>query len=168
VNEIKNLKLVIFVIFTFISIFLAGCVSNNVSWGDATDFTLTTVNGETFTLSDNIGNIIILDLMAAYCPPCIDQMVELEKIVNEFGESIVVVSVDVAQFETKDNVIETFGEYIDKWIFVMDSSSENVGSVYGADYIPKLVIIDKNGNIYYEHTGLLDYSTLSDKINEIL
>ncbi len=172
-NQIKILKhsiLFFVLIFTLIS----GCVEdnniedNNIEWGDAPDFTLTTIDGEEITLSNFLGKVIVIDLMATWCPPCVQQMNQLESVVNEFEDQIVVLSIDVDTTETKDDIINKFGEYTDKWTFMVDNSKENVANNYQVNAIPKIVIISQNGNIYYSHVGYTDYSTISGKIKELL
>lgn len=144
---------------------LSGCFeSSDEVWGNAPDFTLTTIHGENFTLSDHLGKVIVIDLMATWCGPCVLQMSELKKTLDEKGDEIVLVSVDIDKGETSDSVINTFGDYVDKWTFVMDTYEEDVGIKYHADYIPKLVIIDKEGNIYYSESGL----TFKEKLIELI
>lgn len=85
------------------------------SLGSAPDFTLTTFNDETFKLSDYQGKTVILDFMAVSCPPCHDQMPELQAVKEEKGDAIVILSIDVYgayNQETKQDVTNTFGEYI--------------------------------------------------------
>jgi thiol-disulfide isomerase/thioredoxin len=139
-----------------------------VKWGSAPDFTLKTINGDAFTLSDNIGKIILIDMMATWCPPCIQQMTQLEDIVEEFQEDILVISIDVDKSETIDDIIDKFGSYTNKWTFLLDDYEENVANDYQVSSIPKILLISQNGNIYYSHVGYTDYSTISQKVKELL
>jgi len=85
------------------------------SLGPAPDFTLTTFNDETFKLSEHQGKVVILDIMAVRCPPCHDQMPELQALKEEKGDGIVILSIDVDGAyggETEQDVTNTFGEYI--------------------------------------------------------
>jgi cytochrome c biogenesis protein CcmG/thiol:disulfide interchange protein DsbE len=45
----------------------------------APDFTLPTVTGEALTLSDFHGRVVIVNLWAAWCPPCREEMPALER-----------------------------------------------------------------------------------------
>ena len=139
-----------------------------MKWGSAPDFTLKTINGDAFTLSDNIGKIILIDMMATWCPPCIQQMTQLEDIVEEFQEDILVISIDVDKSETIDDIIDKFGSYTNKWTFLLDDYEENVANDYQVSSIPKILLISQNGNIYYSHVGYTDYSTISQKVKELL
>ena len=83
------------------------------SLGEALDFTLTTFNDEEFTLSEHRGEIVLLDIMGVGCPPCEMQMPELQKVKQEKGDNITILSIDVYYSgETKEDVRETYGEYI--------------------------------------------------------
>jgi len=80
---------------------------------EAPDFTVTTFNENTFKLSDNEGKVVIIDLMAEYCGPCVSQMPELKQIKQQYGDDIIIISIDVAYpSETESVVRDTFGEYI--------------------------------------------------------
>lgn len=81
-------------------------------------------------------------------------MDELDAVLEEKGDEIVIVSVDVDKSETNNDVMNIFGGYVEKWIFVLDNYKEEVSSKYKVTGIPKLVIIDKKGNIYYLESGL--------------
>ncbi len=81
----------------------------------APDFTLETLNGDQFKLSNYGGKPIILDLMAVRCPPCRQQMPELQKVKKELGDDVVILSIDVdgaGGYESAQDVIDAFGEYI--------------------------------------------------------
>ena len=83
------------------------------SLGEAPDFTVTTFNNEEFTLSEHQGEVVVLDIMGVGCPPCEIQMPELQKIKQEKGEGITILSVDIYYSgETKEDVIDTYGQYI--------------------------------------------------------
>jgi len=83
------------------------------SLGESIDFTVTTFNNEKFTLSEHKGEVVLLDIMGVGCPPCVIQMPELQKIKIEKGDEIIILSIDTYYSgETKEDVIETYGEYI--------------------------------------------------------
>lgn len=83
------------------------------SLGQSIDFTVTTFNNEEFTLSEHRGEVVLLDIMGVGCPPCVMQMPELQKIKQEKGEDITILSVDVRYTgETEEGVRDTYGEYI--------------------------------------------------------
>jgi thiol-disulfide isomerase/thioredoxin len=164
-------KIISSIVIILLSLVLTGCSEPNNdgdNTGNAPDFTLTTINGETFTLSDNFGKVILLDFMAIWCGYCYPQMDELNAILGDFEDEILIVSVDVDKSETSDQIKNAFSDYVNKWIFVMDNYEENAANKYQVTGIPKLVIIDKDGNVYYSHSGLTSKNTLTGLINEII
>ena len=170
-NKLKmSIVVVFFIIIVIIGVIYVYLVSQESSpservWGDAPDFTLKTIEGNDFTLSEHIGKVIVLDFMTSWCGWCVPQMGELEKVLEEKGDEIIIVSVDVQIGETRDDLEVVFGDYLDKWTFVLDDYEQNVGTNYQVSSIPKLVIIDKEGNIYYSDSGLTQSENLIKEIN---
>jgi thiol-disulfide isomerase/thioredoxin len=165
----------IILVFITVTLFLSGCTSNNTSasWGDAPDFTLKTLDGDTIKLSDFQGKIVLLDMMGVDCPYCVYMMPILKYISENYSE-VVIISVDVYQYETEaylQSLIDAFKSELNielDWIFGMDSDG-TIASDYVKDGgVPKLIIVDQNGNIYYSFSGYTEYSPIAEKINELL
>jgi peroxiredoxin len=57
----------------------------------APDFTLTTLDGETVTLSDLRGQVVLLNIWASWCPPCRAEMPAMERTWQDYRERGVVV-----------------------------------------------------------------------------
>ncbi|HEC81337.1 MAG TPA: TlpA family protein disulfide reductase [Thermoplasmatales archaeon] len=146
----------------FVLLFTGCTTQDNGSWGDAPDFTLKDVNGNVFTLSDNLGKTVVLDFVTTRCPYCVEEMKDLEKVYDNIGDEVVIVSVVVGG--TSDAIRTVYGEYVDKWSFVIDN--KGVYQSYQVTGVPKIVIIDKGGNIIYSNSGLTSYNTIMSKIKE--
>lgn len=131
----------------------------------APDFTLTDIDGKTFSLSDYRGKVVVIDLMATWCPPCIEQMPHLKNVHHNYGDGVMIMSIDVDPTET-DEIIRQFKiRYGDEWIF---ASGPNVGITYEVIYIPTTYIIDRRGRIAYKSVGVTPYPTLSIEIDKLL
>lgn len=169
----KEIIIGMILVFVIISISIAGIYanqpkkSNDKIWGNAPDFTLSTIDDETFTLSDNYGKIILIDLMAAWCTWCLPQMEELDAVSEEKGNEIVIISVGVDQRESFNDIQDTFGKYTDKWTFVLDNNDENVATNYDVNGIPRLVFINKEGDVAFSHEGLISKEDIINEINNI-
>jgi cytochrome c biogenesis protein CcmG/thiol:disulfide interchange protein DsbE len=69
----------------------------------APDFSLSTIDGDTVSLSDFKGKVIILDFFASWCPPCreeIPDFVDLQKRYGSKGFTMIGVSL-VSQKDSK-------------------------------------------------------------------
>ena len=122
----------------------------------APDFTLPTLNGKTFTMSDCFNKaarkVVILDLWAAYCPPCRDEipyLVDMDKKYRKKGLKIVGVALD----KDKRKVEKFVKDKKMKYTVPLDPNATKVGSPYKLARIPVTYVIDKKGVIRFVHAG---------------
>ena len=123
----------------------------------APDFTASDMNGRTVRLADNRGKIVLLNIWATWCPPCVDEMPSLEKLYQEFKDqnfALMAVSIDsdgitaVAPFMKKHGL--TFPALIDSQAAIQTS--------YEITGVPETFIIDKKGILVRKVIGPLDWS----------
>ncbi|TGB04658.1 peroxiredoxin family protein [Halobacillus salinus] len=60
----------------------------------APDFTLETLSGQTVTLSELKGQKVFLNFWATWCPPCKEEMPEMEKFQQEYGDEVTVLAIN--------------------------------------------------------------------------
>ena len=135
--------------------------SNQVAIKDnmpAPDFTFPGLDGKMVSLSDYKGKVVLLNIWATWCPPCVEEMPSMERLYQKFkGQNfeILAVSIDepglkvVAPFMKKSNL--TFPALID--------SEGAIKAVYGITGIPESFIIDKQGNLIKKIMGPVDWAT---------
>lgn len=131
----------------------------------APNFTLVGIDGKTFSLRDYRGKVVVIDLMATWCGPCVAQMGHLKQVYSNYGDKVVIMSIDVDPNETNETIGQFKASYGDEWIF---ASGPNVGITYEVIYIPTMYIIDQRGRIVYKNVGVTPYSTLSVEIDKLL
>lgn len=171
-NKKTIIPLVLFIIFFLI---LAGCTSknDNTSWGDAPDFTLKTLKGDNIQLSDFLGKIIVLDFMGVDCTYCVYQMPVLKAISENYTQAVII-SVDVYLYETEaylQSFIDAFDRELNMkldWTFGKDKNGSISEDYVKNGGVPKVVIVDQNGNIYYSFSGYTVYSAIADKLDDLL
>ncbi len=139
---------VINLIFSFILISdIAGAAVPMV--GDkATDFSLTSVNGERVTLSQHKGSVVVLGLFHI-CDPCMNQATEMQKLLNEGKTKAVFIGVNT-EGDTKEDVLAYLGEFKTKITFpYLIDPAQDVYKKYTQRFMPTLIIIDGDGIIRY-------------------
>ncbi len=133
----------------------------------ATDFTITLMNGESFQLSEQRGNVVLMNIWATWCGPCADEMpdfVDLYEKYRDQGLMVLGVSIDeqgrsvVKPFMEKFNV--TYPIVIDDGT-IMDKYGPTMG-------IPTTYIIDKQGDLRYFSVGALTKQELEPRLKELL
>jgi peroxiredoxin len=128
-------------------------------------FTLTDTNGERFSLADFKGKVVVLDLFATTCMPCVYEVPQLAEICRKYGSDVEVISIG-SPSDTVDGLRQFKSEYQMTWRVARDT--DGVFEKYGVEYIPTLVIIDRNGTMRHRYVGLTEASTLSSRIDPLL
>ncbi len=120
--------------------------------GERMDFSIPDIDGNTVTLSDYSGEVVVLDFMATWCGPCKAAMPGLVSIYNELGDEFVMISITVDP--TSDTIpvlkewMETYGA---TWIHARDLADPPVTQQFEVSLIPTYVIIDRKGEIRFKH-----------------
>ena len=110
----SNVKLVLIVAVIVIIVSISGIYATTVDfgsdphqslWGNAPNFSLKTIDGDTYKLSDQLGKVIILDFMGVDCSACQVQMIDLKEVSENYPD-VEIVSIDVmtAMGENADSV----------------------------------------------------------------
>jgi peroxiredoxin/outer membrane lipoprotein-sorting protein len=124
----------------------------------ATDFTLTSLDGKSYTLSKLRGKVVMLDFWATWCGPCRIEMPHVQKLHSEFKtKGLVVFGVNYG--ETSSRVKPFIAKNAYDFTILMDTRQE-VGSHYEVNGIPALFIIDKDGVIRSHFVGVRDEGQL--------
>jgi len=119
-------------------------------------FTLDTIRGGKISLSDYKGKVVFLNFWATWCPPCISELPDMNKVYNELkDEGFVVIALN--DYEDPERVRKFLAERKLDFIIPYDQSG-HVSESYNAVVLPSTFIIDKNGMAIAKATGLRDWS----------
>jgi thiol-disulfide isomerase/thioredoxin len=131
-------------------------VGNRV--GDvAPPFSLPSLAGETRSLSDYRGRIVILDFWASWCVPCRLSMPSLEAMARHLGDDVVLLGVSLDRTETEARSYVGSKGYTDLVaLYGSLSEARAVASDYGVLGIPRTFVIDREGIVRFAgHPSLL-------------
>lgn len=121
----------------------------------APDFTLPTLSGTSFTLSNSFKSptkVVVLNLWATPSVPCkaeVPYLVDLDKNYGGKGAMIVGVSLDVSKSKVKEFVKTKGVDYV----VPLDPKASKLRDSYKLRSVPVTYVIDKKGMIQYVHSG---------------
>ena len=110
----------------------------------APNFTLPGLDGKMVSLSNYQGHVVLVNIWATWCPPCVDEMPSMERLYQELKDEnfeIVAISIDamgaeaVAPFMEKNKL--SFAALLDP--------EGTIKSVYQTTGVPESFIVNKKG-----------------------
>lgn len=115
-------------------------------------------------IKNNKGKTVFIEVWASWCPDCVKALPEVEKLHNQFGNSVEFVNLSCDKTYEKWLVgIEKFNVQGDNYL-ITDGMKGTFGSSIKVDWIPRYMIVDKNGKIVLFRAIEKDF----DKIKETL
>ena len=134
--------------------------------GLAPDFTLTTFKGETITLSELRGRVVIVNFWASWCPPCREEAAYLEATWRKYkDQGVVFIGVDYV--DARPNALA----YIEEFDITYPNGpdlGEKIAGAYRIKGVPETFYVDKAGQLRGVYIGPLSPPILDDKIDELL
>ena len=159
---------------TFFSLLLLAALSMGLkgqSVGDpAPDFTLNDINGESFTLSENLGKVVFIFFFGSECPHCLSNGPNTQTDIYEVymnDTNFVAIGIDTWDRPTSTVISYKNSTSIQYPLLEMGGDVE---TAYSTTY-DRIVIVNSNGTIQYKSTTVANKATTaaaSGVISELL
>ena len=121
-------------------------------------FSFVNLLGQTVSLADLKGKIVVIDFWATWCGPCRMTMPLMQEYVDSRPKDVEFLSLNV--WERDSSLVRPFLADMGYQFNVLFGDKE-ITDKYGVTGIPTLFVIDKNGVIRYRHIG---YDPLADQL----
>lgn len=136
----------------------------------APDFTVPTLDGGTFTLSQALrqGRPVVLFFMAYWCGTCLPEARALARLHQELGDRVAILALDVDPTSTPEALAafrEAAGNPDYLWGFDRDNQ---VVLAYRVTRLDTTVIIGPDGRVAYRDEVPTSYETLAAQIARVL
>lgn len=125
---------------------------------EAPNFTISNMDGEFVTLEDYRGKNVLLNFWATWCPYCVQEMPDMNKLYNENKDKdFVVLAVSVQ--ENKETVAEYIKELGYDFTILLDEEGI-VADRYMIRGIPTSYMIDKEGKVKAVKMSMMTYDDM--------
>jgi thiol-disulfide isomerase/thioredoxin len=122
-------------------------------------YTATRLDGSSFDLNAERGNVVLLNIWATWCGPCRFEIPELEKLHNQYaGQRFKVIGVSVDEGENAATEVRDFmTEQKMTYPVVLDREGR-VANLFQTTVLPTSALIDRTGRIVWKHVGVVSGS----------
>ncbi|WP_181348560.1 TlpA disulfide reductase family protein [Thalassobacillus sp. CUG 92003] len=135
---------------------------------EAPDFELKNKEGERVKLSDFQGKKIFLNFWASWCAPCREEMPELEKFEQDYGEEVVVLTVNATGDELQEGDARDYLATEGFSFRVLFDPQLEATNMYNIIAYPTTYFIGTDGTIQLEnHRGPMTYAFMKEKMNQL-
>jgi thiol-disulfide isomerase/thioredoxin len=140
-------------------------------------FAMTDVRtGETFTIGDFAGKVVLIETIAEWCPNCLFQQGETRKMSKQLGnpEDLILISLDVDSHEDEASLKKYTDDFAFEWRFAVASLEVEraLGNLYNAEYLnpplEPMLLIDRQGNAHQLPYGQKEADTLQKIVEPYL
>lgn len=130
--------------------------------GDAApELRLPLVDGDTASLADYRGRVVLLNIWATWCPPCITELPSMQRVYERYadrGLEILAVAVDLdpGERQADGRVVGAVSEFVDRFGLTFPVALDPTGGterLLEVNYLPTTFLIDRQGRIRVREVG---------------
>ncbi len=132
----------------------------------APDFELKTLDGKSVKLSDYRGQKVIVNFWATWCPPCREEIPDLQKLYN--NKDVEILAVDLTQTEKNlDDVRKFVNDDFEMTFPVLMDEVSDVANMYDVMAYPTSYMIDTEGRVQFIALGAMNYEQMEERFDKL-
>jgi thiol-disulfide isomerase/thioredoxin len=117
------------------------------------ELTFHTLDGRPVSLSEFRGKILVLNIWATWCAPCVKEFPSLQRLAEKMGGQLVVLA--VSQDKLRDDIeyfIKAFGKTPKDFVIAWDKDRVSAQAL-GTDVLPETYIVSPEGRLVRKVAG---------------
>lgn len=120
------------------------------------DFSVETVNGGTFTLSEALQDheLVFLNLWATWCGPCNEEFPCLEQAYEAYGDRVAVIALSVEATDT-EKVLKAFAENNGLSFLIGRDEGSRLSYCFNVNSIPTSIMVDRTRTVVWTGVGAI-------------
>lgn len=129
------------------------------------NWNLKDLEGNSYNLNEAKGKVILVNMWATWCPPCIAEMPSLQALYNDYGDKIEFILVS----NESQDVITSFLKK-KNYNFKTYRSSTVPPRTFNVKSIPRTFLLDRKGQIIIDESGAANWNSkkVRETIDELL
>lgn len=130
----------------------------------APEFTLKSMDGETYQLASLKGKPVVINFWASWCLPCRVEAPVFRNLIDKSGDQVHYLGIS---FNDNEKNAREFLKEFDLNIPTLLDPQSKVAIDYGIGQIPVTLVLDQDGKIVYRHLGEVDQPTMQGVLNKL-
>lgn len=121
------------------------------------DFVIETRDGQKKKMADYKGKLVLLNLWASWCPPCVTEFPSMVKLAKKFEKDMVVVAISQdTDKQELDSFLKQQGYLGSNFVVGVDYKKEMI-QVLNLVALPETFILDREGKLIRKVSGVEDW-----------
>ncbi|MFT3724522.1 MAG: TlpA disulfide reductase family protein [Hyphomonadaceae bacterium] len=128
-------------------------ILNRLQKDGVPNFTLKTMAGRDVSIADFKGKVLLINIWATWCAPCVKEFPSLKHLVQLFKGKVVVLAISRDKTrEDIDTFVQAFGGLPEDFIIVWDKDN-TTGKILGTDVLPETYILSPTQRLLRKIAG---------------
>ena len=173
-SEMNN-KLALLLSLMAVLLAISACAElpqNSVPWRDVSLRDVAT--GQSFSISDFKGKVVVLETMSVWCPTCAEQQTEIAQAQDSLGDEVVFITLEIDANEDEATVLEYLDRHDFSWFFAISplELSSQLEAEFGTTFLnpasSPIVILDREQEAHLLRYGHKSAGELIPEISDYL
>jgi cytochrome c biogenesis protein CcmG/thiol:disulfide interchange protein DsbE len=158
--------IVVALVLMFVALGLVNAFATQPQEGAAPDFTLETYGGESYTLSELRGQVVVVNFWASWCLPCAQEAPALEAVWQDYkDQGVMFLGVDYVDSEAQ--ALEYLSDHGVTYPNGPDLGTR-ISDAYHIRGVPETFVVNAEGEVTFFAQQALTYEQLASEIDRAL